>query len=67
VIWLGSGFAREVIAAYDGAKDEGTADRAIYLGRAGLLGYLDAVLDAREEPPPEGIIEAQLRAAFSED
>jgi aminoglycoside phosphotransferase (APT) family kinase protein len=66
-IWLGPGFVREVMVAYEGPADDATADRAIFLARAGLLGYLDDVLEGREDPPAVGLIEAQLRAAFADD
>jgi aminoglycoside phosphotransferase (APT) family kinase protein len=65
VIWLGPSFAREVIAAYKGPADEGTLDRAVFLARAGLLDYCEAVLEGRERGS-RTIIAPQLAAAFSE-
>lgn len=64
VIWLGPSFAREVIAAYKGPADEGTLDRAVFLARAGLLTYCEAVLEGRERGS-RAIIGPQLAAAFS--
>jgi aminoglycoside phosphotransferase (APT) family kinase protein len=63
VIWLGPGFAREVLASYRGPADRGTLDRAVFFARQGLLGYLDEQLagTATAQVP---LIEAQLRAAF---
>lgn len=64
VIWLGPAFARAAVAA-SGQVDATLADRAIWLGRAGILGYWDAVLDGRETGPIP-LITAQLLAAFSD-
>jgi aminoglycoside phosphotransferase (APT) family kinase protein len=66
VIWLGPSFVREVLQSYGGPADEGTADRAIFLGRGRLLTYLDGVLAGTEGAPPRGVVEAQLRAAFGD-
>jgi aminoglycoside phosphotransferase (APT) family kinase protein len=63
-IWLGPTFVREVVKAYGGPMDAGTAERAIFLGRAGLLHYCDGVLEGSEHGPRE-IIDPQLAAAFS--
>jgi aminoglycoside phosphotransferase (APT) family kinase protein len=61
--WLGPAFARACIAA--SREDDPTlADRAIWLDRAGILDYWDAVLAGRETAPIP-LITAQLRAAFS--
>jgi len=66
VLWLGPAFAREVASAYRGpAIDEGTADRATFLARVGLLHYCEAVLEGREQGSP-AIIRPQLAAAFSD-
>ena len=65
VIWLGPSFAREVIAAYRGPVDEGTLDRAVFVARAGLFTYCEAVLEGRENGS-RGIIGPQLAAAFSD-
>jgi hypothetical protein len=65
VIWLGPSFAREVIAAYKGPVDEGTLDRAVFLARAGLLSYCEAILEGRERGV-RSIIDPQLAAAFSD-
>jgi aminoglycoside phosphotransferase (APT) family kinase protein len=65
VIWLGPSFARQVIAAYKGPADEGTLDRAVFLARAGLLTYCEAVLEGRERGS-RTIIGPQLAAAFSD-
>lgn len=61
-IWLGPSFVRQV-AAECGAP-AGTAERAVYLGRAGLLEYLDAIEAGRERAPERALLDAQLRAAF---
>jgi aminoglycoside phosphotransferase (APT) family kinase protein len=66
-IWLGPSFVREVVRGYGGVADEGTAERAVFLARAGLLSYLDQVLHNREAAPPPGVVDAQLRAAFLAD
>lgn len=62
-IWLGPSFVRSVAREY--GADEGTAERAIYLGRAGLLKYLDAIAAGDERAPERALLDAQLRAAFS--
>ena len=64
--WLGPSFAREVAAGYEGPSDAGTVDRAVFLARSGLLHYLDSVAAGLQSPPPPGVIDAQLRAAFSD-
>lgn len=61
-IWLGPSFVRAVAAEY--GAPPGTAERAVYLGRAGLLGYLDAIEEGREPAPERALLDAQLRAAF---
>ena len=62
--WLGPAFARACIAA-SGEDDPTLADRAIWLDRAGILDYWDAVLAGRETAPIP-LITAQLRTAFSD-
>jgi aminoglycoside phosphotransferase (APT) family kinase protein len=62
--WLGPSFAR-TCADMSGEDDPTLADRAIWLDRAGLLDYWDAVLAGRETAPIPLITE-QLRIAFSE-
>ena len=64
VIWLGPTFAREAAAA-SGEEDGTLVDRAIWLGRAGLLAYWDDVLSARGHGPLP-LITRQLLAAFSD-
>ena len=66
-IWLGPGFVREVLRSYDGPADEGTFHRAVFLARAGLLGYLDEQLAGTSEPAPVALLDAQLRAVFREE
>jgi aminoglycoside phosphotransferase (APT) family kinase protein len=63
VIWLGPGFAREVLGAYTGPADGGTFDRAVFFARRDLLELVDRQL-AGESAVPVPLIEAQLRAAF---
>jgi len=65
-IWLGPAFVREVLDGYGGPADDGTADRAIFLARAGLLHHLDEVLAGTAAPSPPAVVEAQLRAAFGD-
>jgi Phosphotransferase enzyme family len=63
-IWLGPTFTHAVVAA--SGEDDGTlAERAIFLARAGHLGYWDNVL-AGTESAPLPLLEAQVRAAFSD-
>ncbi len=62
--WLGPAFARAGVAA-SGEDDPTLAERAIWLGRVGLLDYWDAVLAGRESAPIP-LLTAQLRAAFSD-
>jgi aminoglycoside phosphotransferase (APT) family kinase protein len=64
VIWLGPMFTRAAVVA-SGEDDGSLADRAIWLGRYGLLDYWDAVLDGRESAPIP-LITQQLRIAFSD-
>jgi phosphotransferase family enzyme len=64
-IWLGPSFATQVAGDYGAAP--GTAERGVYLGRAGLLGYLDAIEAGRERAPERALLDAQLRAAFGPD
>ena len=64
VIWLGPGFARAVAARCETA-DPGLAERAIWLARAGSLGYWDDLLAGREDAPLP-LVESQLRVAFDE-
>ncbi len=65
-IWLGPSFVREVLGVYTGPADEGTFHRALFLARAGLLGYLGAMLEGATTASIP-LLDAQLRAAFSED
>ncbi len=66
VLWLGPSFAHEVAAAYRGpAGDDGTADRAIFLARVGLLHHCEAVLEGRAQGST-AILNPQLAAAFSD-
>jgi len=63
-IWLGPTFTREVVAL--SGEDDGTlAERAIFLGRADLLDYFNAVV-VGAETGSLGLLTAQLRAAFSD-
>jgi aminoglycoside phosphotransferase (APT) family kinase protein len=64
VIWLGPSFTRACMEA-SGEDDPSLADRAIWLGRAGVLDYWDAVLSGVEHAPIPLITE-QLRIAFSD-
>jgi aminoglycoside phosphotransferase (APT) family kinase protein len=64
VIWLGPSFARACVEA-SGEDDPSLADRAIWLARAGVLDYWDAVL-AGVEHAPIPLITEQLRIAFSD-
>jgi aminoglycoside phosphotransferase (APT) family kinase protein len=66
-IWLGPAFVREVLKTYEGPSDEGTYHRAVFLARSGLLGYLDEQLSGAVEPAPVALLDAQLRAVFSEE
>jgi aminoglycoside phosphotransferase (APT) family kinase protein len=62
--WLGPSFTRACVEA--GGEDDPTlAERAIWLARAGMLGYWDDVLAGRERAPIRLITE-QLRTAFSD-
>lgn len=64
--WLGPRFARSCIeASGDDQQDPGLADRAVWLGREGLLSYWDDVIQGRENAPIP-LITQQLRAAFSD-
>lgn len=63
VIWLGESFLTAVLGLYKGPADEGTLPRALFLARAGLLGYLQLQL-AGQVNAPRALIDAQLRAAF---
>ena len=65
-IWLGPAFVREVLETYGGKADEGTYDRAVFLAKAGLLGYLEQQLGGAVEPAPVPLLDAQLRAVFIE-
>jgi len=64
VIWLGEDFLRAVLDLYTGPADEGTLPRALFLARAGLLGFLQLQL-AGEVHAPRALLDAQLRAAFA--
>ncbi|HSH32484.1 MAG TPA: phosphotransferase, partial [Actinomycetota bacterium] len=66
-IWLGPAFVREVLRSYEGPADEGTYHRAVFLARAGLLGFLDGQLAGTSEPAPVAMLDAQLRAVFREE
>ena len=48
-----------------GEDDPTLADRAVWLGRAGIIEYWDDVL-AGIEHAPNALIENQLRIAFSD-
>ena len=63
VIWLGESFLIAVLDLYTGPADEGTLPRALFLARAGLLGYLQLQI-AGEVDAPRALLDAQLRAAF---
>ncbi len=62
-VWLGPAFVRDALETYTGPADEGTYDRAVFLARAGLLGYLDRHPEGTAEAPVP-VLEAQLRAVF---
>jgi aminoglycoside phosphotransferase (APT) family kinase protein len=62
--WLGPAFVRTCVQA-SGEEDATLAERAIWLDRAGILDYWDAVLAGRETAPIP-LITAQLRTAFSD-
>ena len=64
VIWLGPSLTRACVEA-SGEDDPTLADRAIWLGRAGIIEYWDDVL-AGIEHAPVALIENQLRIAFSD-
>lgn len=66
-IWLGPGFVREVLRHYGGSADEGTYHRAVFLARAGLLGFMEHELTAGAHRVPVALVDAQLRAAFREE
>ncbi len=63
VIWLGESFLDAVLDLYTGPADEGTRARALFLARAGLLGYLQQQI-AGEVTAPRALVDAQVRAAF---
>ncbi len=65
--WLGPAFVREVLRSYDGPADEGTYHRAVFLARAGLLGFLDEQLAGTSEPAPVAMLDAQLRVVFRDE
>ena len=65
-IWLGPSFVHEVLNVYTGSSDEGTFHRAMFLARAGLLGYLAENLDGGNSTPVP-LLDAQLRAVFAPD
>jgi aminoglycoside phosphotransferase (APT) family kinase protein len=62
VIWLGPGFTRAAIRE-SGDDDGSLADRAVWLARAGIVGYLDGMLTGGEQAPM-ALIEQQVRTAF---
>jgi aminoglycoside phosphotransferase (APT) family kinase protein len=63
--WLGPAFTREAIVA-SGEEDDGSLlDRAIWLTRAGLIGWMDDMLAGRE-PLQVGLLTQQIRTAFGE-
>lgn len=64
VIWIGPSLTRACVEA-SGEDDPTLADRAIWLGRAGIIEYWDDVL-AGIEHAPNALIENQLRIAFSD-
>jgi aminoglycoside phosphotransferase (APT) family kinase protein len=63
VLWLGESFLDAVLGLYTGPADEGTRARALFVARAGLLGYLQLHI-AGEVSAPRALLDAQLRAAF---
>jgi aminoglycoside phosphotransferase (APT) family kinase protein len=63
VIWLGPALTRACVEA-SGEDDATLADRAIWLGRVGILEYWDDVL-AGVEHAPISLITEQVRIAFS--
>jgi aminoglycoside phosphotransferase (APT) family kinase protein len=62
VIWLGPAFTRAAAFAGEG-HDPTLADRAIWIGRAGIARYLNDML-AGGERAPMALIEQQIRTAF---
>lgn len=64
VTWLGPSLTRAGVEA-SGEDDPTLADRAIWLGRAGILEYWDDVLNGVEHAPIS-LITSQLRIAFSD-
>ncbi len=66
-IWLGPAFVREVLRSYAGPADEGTYHRAVFLARAGLLGFLDEQLAGTSDPAPVAMLDAQLRVVFRDE
>jgi aminoglycoside phosphotransferase (APT) family kinase protein len=66
-IWLGPGFVHEVLEHYGGSADEGTYQRAVFLARAGLLGFLEQQLAGATHASSVALLDAQLRAAFREE
>lgn len=64
VIWIGPSLTRACVEA-SGEDDPTLADRAVWLGRAGIIEYWDDVL-AGIEHAPNALIENQLRIAFSD-
>ena len=64
MIWLGASLTRACVKA-SGEDDPTLAERAIWLGRAGIIEYWDDVL-AGIEHAPVALIENQLRIAFSD-
>jgi aminoglycoside phosphotransferase (APT) family kinase protein len=62
VIWLGPAFTRAAAVAGEG-NDPTLADRAIWIGRAGVARYLSDML-AGGERAPMALIEQQIRTAF---
>jgi aminoglycoside phosphotransferase (APT) family kinase protein len=63
VIWLGAGFARDAAEA-SGEPDATLVERAIWIARAGMLGYLEELRTGRERAPM-ALVRRQLQAAFS--
>jgi aminoglycoside phosphotransferase (APT) family kinase protein len=64
VIWLGPALTRASVQA-NGEDDPTLVDRAIWLGRAGIVAYWDDVLKGVEQAPT-ALITEQLRIAFSD-
>jgi aminoglycoside phosphotransferase (APT) family kinase protein len=64
VIWQGPAFTRACVEA-SGENDPTLADRAIWVGRAGIIEYWDDVIAGVERAAPS-LMAQQLRTAFSD-